>query len=423
MTRLFPTGGLLFGFALLALGPSALAEDWPRFRGPTGMGTAAEQELPLEFGPDKGLVWKTRLPGAGASSPVLWGDRIYLTAHTGYAVPGEDAGSLDQLQRLLLCLDRKSGNILWTQSVPAKLPEEPTIREGHGYTASTPAVDAAGVVVFFGKSGVLAFDHEGKEQWRADVGEGTNGWGSAASPIFYQDRVIISASVESESLVSLDRATGKELARASGIREAWNTPVVVVNPRGERELIVPIIEKVLAFDPLSLAPLWSCDTDIPWYMVPSVVARDGVVYSIGGRPGGGLAIRTGGRGDVTGTERLWTSRKGGNVSSPVLHGEHMYWMHDNLGIAFCASLATGELAYERRLQRAGMVYASALLVGDRIYYITREGRVFVVRAAPKFELLATSDLNDRSVFNASPAAADGRLYVRSDAWLYCFGRK
>jgi outer membrane protein assembly factor BamB len=270
---------------------------------------------------------------------------------------------------------------------------------------------------------VLAYDHAGNEIWRADVGEATNGWGSAASPVFYQDKVLVSASVESESLVALDRATGAERGRAGGVREAWNTPLVVTTASGGRELIVPIFEKVLAFDPDTLAPLWSCDTDIPWYMVPTAVARDGIVYCLGGRPGGSLAIRTGGRGDVTDSHRLWTSRKGGNVSSPVLFGDHLYWMHDNLGIAYCASLETGELAYEQRLERAGMVYASPVLVGDRIYYLTREGRVFVVRAAPRFELLATGDLRDGTVFNASPAVADGRLYVRSDGWLYCFGAK
>lgn len=407
----------------LTLGSPAQAADWPQFRGLTGMGVAADDSAPVSFGPQERLVWKTRLPGGGASSPVLWGDRIYLTAFTGYAVPGEGPGALDKLERAVLCLDRQSGRILWTRSVPARLPEEPTIREGHGYAASTPAVDEQGVVVFFGKSGVLAFDHAGKEQWRADVGETTNGWGSAASPIFYKNKVLVSASVESESLVALDRASGHELGRAPGIREAWNTPLLAATKTGGPELIVPIFEKVLAFDPDTLEQLWSCDTDIPWYMVPTAVARDGIVYTIGGRPGGGLAIRTGGRGDVTDTQRIWTSRKGGNVSSPILSGDHLYWMHDNLGIAFCASLATGELQYEQRLERAGMVYASPVLVGDRIYYVTREGRVFVVRAAPRFELLATNDLNDGSVFNASPAAADGRLYLRSDSWLYCFGER
>jgi outer membrane protein assembly factor BamB len=147
------------------------------------------------------------------------------------------------------------------------------------------------------------------------------------------------------------------------------------------------------------------------------------VYCLGGRPGGSLAIRTGGRGDVTDSHRLWTSRKGGNVSSPVFFGDHLYWMHDNLGIAFCASLETGALEYEQRLEGAGMVYASPVLVGDRIYYLTREGRAFVVRAAPRFELLATGDLRDGTVFNASPAVAGGRRYVRSDGWLYCIGKK
>jgi outer membrane protein assembly factor BamB len=394
-------------------------DDWPRFRGPTGMGNSDARDLPVAWSSDEHLGWKTPLPGAGASSPIVIGDRIYLTCYTGYHVPGETGGSLNDLQRHLVCLQRENGQIVWDQAVTATLPEEERIRD-HGFAANSPVADDERVFVFFGKTGVLAFDHSGNQLWKADVGSNTHGWGTGASPILYRDFVIVNASVESESLVALDQATGKERWRAEGIRESWNTPLVVQTESGEDELVVAIHGQVLGFDPASGKQLWSCATDITWYMVPSAVAADGVVYFLGGRSGtAGLAVRAGGRGDVTGTHRLWTSSKGSNVTSPVLHEDHLYWAHEKRGIAYCAAAATGEIVYEERLNRAGQVYASALLADDRVYYLTRDGRMFVVAARPEFELLATNDLRDGGQFNASPVVMGDRLLLRSDKFLYC----
>jgi outer membrane protein assembly factor BamB len=158
-------------------------------------------------------------------------------------------------------------------------------------------------------------------------------------------------------------------------------------------------------------------------MVPSLVASEGIVYAIGGRPGGGLAVRLGGRGDVTRTHRLWTSKKGGNVSSPIYHDGHIYWMHDNLGIAYCADAKTGELVFEERIGRAGQVYGSPVLAEGRIYYPSRGGTVFVVAARPQFELLASNAWGERGTFNASPAIAGKELFFRSDRWICCVGEK
>jgi len=406
----------------IALATPATAQNWPQFRGPDGFGVAATP-VPTEFGPNQNLAWKTRLPGGGGSSPVIWGDRVFLTSYTGYAVPGEASGSLDQLERHVLCLDRTSGEILWDKTVPSRLPEEENIRESHGYASNTPAVDAERVYAFFGKSGVFAFDHQGNQLWHTNVGDGLNGWGSGASPVLHENLVLINASVESESLYALNRETGDVVWQARGVREAWNTPHLAKTADGKTEIIVPIIEQVLAFDPQTGKQLWHCKTEIGWYMAPSAVSRDGIVYCIGGRPGQSLAVRTGGRGDVTETHRLWIGRKGSNVPSPILHGEYLYWIHDNLGIASCAKADTGELVYEERINRLGMVYASPILAGDKLYYISREGQVLVVKTGPKYELVATTDLRDGGVFNASPAALDGKLYIRSDGWLYCFGEK
>ena len=402
--------------------PSSAEGDWPRFRGPSGMGTSGATGLPVTWSDNENIIWKTPLPGPGASSPIVFGDRIYVTCYTGYLVPDQPGGSLDELKRHLIAVRRDNGKIMWDEVVPAKLPEESRIRD-HGYAANTPAADADRVYVFFGKSGVFAYDHDGGQLWQADVGSKTSGWGTAASPVLYKDLVFINASVESESLVALDRQTGDEKWRAGGIRESWNTPVIVTADSGREELVIAAKGQVLAFDPDSGASLWSCETDITWYMVPTAVTADGIVYYLGGRSGvAGLAVRAGGSGDVTATHRLWTSMKGSNVTSPVYLDGHLYWMHEKLGVAYCAKADTGEVVYEQRLDRAGQVYASPLLADGRIYYLTRNGRAFVLSATPRFEQLAANEFSDRSLFNASPAVAGNRILLRSDKYLYCVGQ-
>ena len=323
----------------------------------------------------------------------------------------------------MLCLDRKSGKQLWAKEVAAKLPEIEISRDGDGYASSTPVADSDRVYCFFGKTGLYAFDHAGKQLWRADVGDRSSSWGSAASPILHGDFVIVNASTESNSIVALDKKTGQEMWRAKGIDEAWNTPVVAKNKEGKHELVVPAAKKIFGFEPSTGALLWTCQTDITWYMVPSAVANDGIIYCLGGRSGiVGLAVRMGGKGDVTTTHRLWTSKKGSNVSSPVFHEGHLYWMNDASGIAFCAKAATGEVIYEQRVPRASGVYASSLLADGRIYYVGRDGRTFVIAAKPQYELLATNDLGDKSNFDATPVAIDGRLFIRSDKALYCLAK-
>lgn len=396
--------------------------DWPGFRGPSGMGTSPATGLPLTWSATENMAWMTELPGPGASSPIVWGDRIYITCYTGYFVPGQSGGSQKDLKRHLIAIRRSDGGILWDQPLAAVLPEESRIRE-HGFAASTPAADNERVYVFFGKSGVFAFDHNGQEVWRADVGSKTHGWGSASSPVLYQDLVFINASVESSSLVALDRRTGEEKWRAKGVQEAWNTPLVITADGGREELVLAAMGSVLAFDPATGDKLWSCNTDIGWYMVPSVVAADGIVYCLGGRSGiAALAVRTGGGGNVTRSHRLWTSVNGSNVSSPVFLDGQLYWMHDSSAIAFCAVAETGEVVYEKRVGGVEQVYSSALLADGRLYYLARDGKTIVVAARPEFEVLAENDLQDGSIFNGSPAVDGSRILIRSDKYLYCIGQ-
>ncbi len=416
--RLFP---IMFFVTIVAARwqPTVVAADWLRFRGPDGQGTSSERGLPTTWTATDHVVWKTELPGAGTSSPIFVGDQILLTCYTGFNVPGQPPGSMNHLKRHVVGLNRTDGKLKWTADVPSKLPEQETIRDGHGYASNTLVSDGQRVFAFFGKSGVFALDLKGKILWHTDVGDGLNGWGSAASPVLHENLVIINASVESESLIALDKSTGQEVWRARGIKESWNTPAIVTTPGGRNELVVAVFGKVLGFDPRDGQQLWSCDTGISWYMVPSIVADRNVVYCIGGRSGGALAVKMGGQGDVTDSHRIWVGKKGSNVSSPILHNEYLYWAHEALGIIYCAEAATGQIVYEERLPRADQFYASPVLADGKIYYVTRSGRTFVVAAKPEFELLATNHLEDRSIFNASPVVADGRLFLRSDRYLYC----
>ena len=396
--------------------------DWAQFRGPDGHGQSNTKGLPLKWNSSENIAWKIELPGPGASSPIVFDDHIYLTCYSGFFVPGQQEGNQSDLKRHLICLNRKNGSSVWQKTVAAKLPEEERIRD-HGFAANTQAADSDRIYCFFGKTGVFAFDHNGKQLWQTDVGSKTHGWGTSASPVMYKDLVFINASVESDSLVALDRKSGKERWRAEGIKEAWNTPVIIQNVNREPELVIATQGSIQSFEPETGKQLWTCATDIGWYMVPSIVAHDGIIYCLGGRSGvASLAVRTGGLGDVTKTHRLWTSLKGSNVSSPVIHDGHIYWMNDNHEIAYCAKAETGDLVYEQRINRAGQVYASPLLADGRIYYLTRDGKTYVVAAKPKFEQLASNDLNDGTLFNGSFAVDGARLLVRSDKYLYSIGK-
>jgi outer membrane protein assembly factor BamB len=412
-----------FWLSSAMLGAQEKLSDWPQFRGPGGQGISADKGLPVTWGPKENIVWKVALPGAGASTPIVVGPRIFVTCFSGYGVPGQPAAALDRLKLHVVCLDRGSGKILWIKHAAPKLPEQPTMRENHGYASSTPVADGERLYAFFGKTGVVAFDHDGKRLWQAEVGAGLNGWGSAASLMLAGDLLIVNASVESQSLVALDKKTGREAWQTKGIKESWNTPLLVTVAPGKSELVVAIMGKVLGLEPATGAQRWSCATDIGWYMVPSLVAEEGIVYAIGGRSGGGLAVRAGGTGDVTRSHRLWKIAKGSNVSSPIVHEGHLYWMHEGLGIAYCAELKTGKIVYEERVPGAGPIYASPVLADGKLYYVCRNGRTIVLIAGPKYERLAVNDLADRSPFNASPAVAGSRLYLRSDRFLYCVGLK
>jgi outer membrane protein assembly factor BamB len=410
---------LLTGITSLAANPdhSPAADHWPQFRGPGGLGVSADQGLPINWGPTQNLAWKVALPGKGSSSPIVVGSRVIVTCYSG---------AQDQVSRQVLCFNRADGKLLWTADVPSKLPEGRVSRGDHGYASSTPATDGERVYAFFGKSGVFAFDLNGRQLWHADVGEGVHEFGSGASLVLYKDLVIVNASVESGALIGLDAKSGKEAWREGGIVESWCTPVLVEAEKGKTELVLPMKGKLVAHDPQTGKRLWSCATGINSYVVPSAVAAEGVVYMIGGRPSGSLAVRAGGSGDVTATHRLWTAKKGAIVTSPVYHDGHLYWIGDGR-IACCLDARTGNVVVEERLAGGGgEFWGSALLAEGKVYFFSHEGGASVVLAAkPKFETLAVNDrLEQWNVnFDSSPVPSSGQLLVRSNRHLFCLGKK
>lgn len=411
----------LMAACFAAMVPVVAAADWPQFRGPGGLGMAADKGLPVTWSADSNLAWKTELPGAGASSPIVVGDKILVTCYSGYGLDKTDPGDMKNLQRHLVCLDRAGGKIRWAREVPAVLPEArlQTYLDLHGYASSTPVSDGKQVFVFFGKSGVFAFDLQGKQLWQTSVGDGTHGWGSAASPVLHKDLLIVNASVESGSLIALDKTTGKEAWRAKGISQSWSTPVLVKVPRGQLELVVSGSKRILGFDPENGKELWHADS-FDWYVCPSVVADNGIVYAL--QNDTCVAVRAGGRGDVTKTHTLWQKNFGDVVTSPVYHQGHIYWAN---GTAYCLRAEDGTVVYRKRLEPGpDRIYSAPLLADGKIYYVSRTEGVFVVEAAPKYKLLAHNTLRpDTSVFNGSPAVSNSRLLVRSDRFLYCIDKR
>ncbi len=407
-----------------------LAADWNRFRGPGGSGVS-DGDGPLVWSETENVAWKTALPGFGASSPITVGDKIFVTSYRGYGLDEDEPGGMEDLEFNLVCLNRSDGEIVWANKVESRPPE--TDYRGqvnlHGYASATPASDGENVYTFFGRSGVVAFALDGTPLWRSYVGDEIHSkkWGSGASPIVFEDLVIVNASVESESVVALDKSSGREVWRVEGVLESWSTPAVVETSDGRKELVVSFQGKVIGLDPTNGELLWECDGLRDVFICPAVIAQDGVVF-ISGAEGSSrtIAIRAGGRGDVTETHRIWEERTTPppGVPTPLLHDGHLYWISAKLGMAVCVDAETGETVYKQRLRIAGRgdkVYASLVLAGDKLYGVTRADGVIVLALGPAFEQLAVNRLDDETIFNATPVVSDGQLLIRSNHHLYCVG--
>ncbi|MBI1247087.1 PQQ-binding-like beta-propeller repeat protein [bacterium] len=418
--------GSLLGLLTLLVATTILhAADWPRFRGPSAAGLAQNESVPLEWDDEKNVLWKTDMPGPGASSPVVFGDRIYVTCWSGYGLSEDEPGDIANLKRHLVCVDRKDGSIVWDKSLPANTEHESTFSGFvalHGYASSTPAVDKSGIYVYYGTTGAAAYDFDGTHRWTVNLGDKTHMFGTANSPVVYQDLVILNAGVEGNAVVALNKKSGEEVWRHEGIKSSWNTPVVV-KANGRDELVYNEKNAVRALDPATGNELWH-SKGIDDYICPSVIPMGDMVIATGARKNTTVAIKTGGEGDVTETNLVWEIEKGSNVSSPTYHDGYLYWASESKGVAYCADAKTGELIYQERIEpRPGRIYASPVLAGGNLYYVSRENGTYVIPAKPEFEILAINKFEkDDSVCNASPAIVDNRIYFRSNQALYCIGK-
>ncbi len=417
MNHPFPrdcAGTLLLAAVLISLSSSLPAADWPCFRGPRGAGISSDAEIPTEWSDDN-LKWKLKMPGKGFSSPIVVGDYVFVTCYS------DADGDLTNLKRHLLCVHRHDGEVVWEKVVPSVAPEVrgPSFGVSHGYASHTPVSDGEHVFVLFGNTGALAFDMKGNELWRKSVGaENAAMFGSASSPILYGDHLIVTAGAESESIRALDKKTGEELWKAEGasLSRSYCTPLIAKNQVGEDELLISTPYEVWSLNPNTGKLRWYAETRVDMNAVPNLVTQDGICYVIGGRSGGRAAIRLGGKDDVTETNVLWSTAVGSYVSSPVLLDGHLYWFNDR-GIAFCVDAETGTEIAKKRLD--GQFYASAVLIEDKLYAVSRFDGTYVFEATPELKQIAHNRLSDQSDFSASPAVSDGQLFLRSDTHLYC----
>lgn len=400
--------------------------DWKRFRGPGASGQSAETGLPVEWDTaGKNVLWKKELPGPGASSPIVVDGRVYVTCYSGYGLDQQSPGERDALRRHLVAFNLADGQQVVDASEEVTQPvyDFKGFQALHGYASSTLASDGKQLFGFFGAGGVKSGTLSGDLLWTTDVGDKTNSWGSASSPVLFENLVIVNAFVQCGKLVALDKNTGDIVWRKEGIKSSWSSPVIVRTPDGKSELVINSKGEILAYDPATGDPLWRCQ-GIPDYVCPTVIAHDGVVYAIGGRKRTTVAVKAGGRGDVTKTHRLWEARKGSNVSSPVYHDGHLYFFHESAGVAYCLDAETGEVKFEERLDpRPDRIYASPVAADGRIYLVTRNEGAFVLAAKPEFELIAHNEPLDESVFNGSPAIVDKKILLRSDRYLYCLEKE
>ena len=404
----------------------AVTEDWVQFRGPHSSGVGEGTGIPTTWSDTENVVWKTELPGPGGSSPIVVGDKVYITSYSGYAESIDEPGDMNNLMRHVLCLDRASGKVVWAKEFKAKMPEseyEGGNNTRHGYATSTPTSDGESLYVFMGISGVHAFGLDGTEKWSADVGSGTHGWGSATSPILYKNLLLVNASVESGSLIALDKTTGKEVWRAGDINKAWCTPVLV-EANGRTEVMMNLPNKIASYDADTGELLWFCEGVPDSYVCPSVIAKDGVVYAIGGRRSEAIAVKAGGSGDVTSTHILWRTGEGNNVTSPVLVDGYLYWLHESRGKAFCLNAKTGEVVYQGVLRpRPGLIYASLTAVDGKLYAPSQDNGTWVIAAGPTFEQVAVNTFaSDTSRVNGSIVVSNNQLLMRTDKAIYCIGK-
>lgn len=433
--------GIALISSLALLSTTVGATNWPQWRGPGGMGISTEKNLPVEWSATKNIKWKTPIAGRAHSSPVVWGNKLFLTtAIEGPVVPGAKAvkhmdgdkeflhpdsiGADRKHSFKVICLNASNGKVLWEQIAFEGTPYDNRHRKS-SFAASTPATDGKMVYAFFGTEGLYAYDMNGKLQWKADLGKlGTVGMGTGTSPILHQDFVILQCDEENGAasfIVALDKKTGKEAWRTPRkVQVSWATPILVTTAK-RSELITSGTEAVIAYDPATGKELWR-HKGVESNAIPSPVANQEMVFISAGFPAKiAMAIRLGQSGDLTGSANVaWKYAKGtAYVPSPILYGDYLYLTTDR-GILTCLDAKTGEVKYEGgRIPIPATFTASPVAFDGKILLTSEDGDTFIVKAGPKHEILGTNSVGE-PVY-ASPAISDRKIFIRGENNIYCIG--
>jgi len=411
---------------------AAYAQNWPSFRGPGATGVLdTRHSVPVSWdvGAHRNIAWRTVIPGLGHSSPIVWGDRIFVTTAVSsdpqsvfqYPVAGDldRRSDLARHQFKLYCLDKRTGKIVW-ESVAAESVPRVARHPHNSYASATPATDGKRIVAFFGSEGLYAFDLDGKLLWKQDVGPLDQGafdlpdykWGSASSPIIYKNLAIVQCDQQRGSfLAAFDVSTGKPVWRTPReARPSWSTPTVYEGAE-RAELVANGTEYFRGYDPVNGSELWRIK-GTSMISVPTPFAAHGLIYLASGyyrfiQPI--VALKSGATGEVQPERIAWRTEKGAPyLPTPIVYGDYFY-AFNHRGILTVYHAGTGQRIYEQRLA-PGAFSSSPVATGGRLYAASEDGEVYVVKAGPTFELLATNKMDE--VVMATPALTDGMLIVR-----------
>jgi outer membrane protein assembly factor BamB len=413
----------------------AANDDWARWRGPKNDGVA-RSDAALQWSDTKNIAWKAPIPGRGYSSPVLWGSRIFVTTAVpvdpapkasaepgGRRGPGGGAGAGQEHKFMVLCLDSKTGKVIWERTAIVATPHEGYHGRYGSFASNSPVTDGKRVFAFFGSRGLYSYDLDGKLIWKKEFPPMRMRlqFGEGAAPVLDGENLYLKFDQEEGSyLLALDKNTGKELWRVSRGDEvsSWSPPLVVTHG-GRKQLVVSASSKVRSYDAATGKLIWE-SAGLGSNVIPAPVTTNGIVYVMSGhRDPNLLAIRLGREGDLTGTDAIvWTNDRGNSyTASPVLHDNKLYFISDN-GMLSCFNALTGEAYYrQQRLPKPYNFKASPVAANDKLYLSTEEGDVVVVKLGEKYEVLATNSLPDET-FIATPAIVEGTIYLRGQNTLY-----
>ena len=413
-------------------------DNWPLWRGPLENGVAPQADPPLTWSSTSGIKWKVRLPGDGTSTPIIWGDQIFI--QTAFPAKNPEAPRLkgekgakstppttDHYQFVLMCLDRNTGKTVWQKICREEVPHEGHHSADGSFSASSAMTDGEHVYAFFGSRGLYCFDLRGNPKWEKDLGRMRVklGFGEGSTPALHGNTIVVNWDHEGEDfVVALDKRTGSELwrqPRSEGT--SWATPLIVQH-EGRSMVITCATSRIRAYDLTSGEQLWEHEGLTP-NAIPTPVTANGVVYATSGYQGNKLfAIRLGKSGDLTGSDSvLWSlNRDTPYVPSPLLSGEKLFFIKSNSAILSCLDIRTGKPHFSaQRIEGLQSIYASPVAATGRIYLVGRNGTTVVIKDSDKLEILATNELNDPT--DASPALVGKHLFLRSRQNLYCFGEK